>query len=317
MGFTLQVRAPGGVLWHAFAAAGFGRWHTWTPAPAAMSTPGSSRALVGRRPLGSLCASAGSTPTAARLVWTARGRGAHHLPLPRACSGSRRSLWRGGAKYMRYVLPVVDRGKTIAEPFLAEARRPRRAALALARARPVRASARTRRVQSTPSTDAGALLTAGGDATDVVDEHDEDVDALSETCRGRRLIAARVGRCGRAPSVPPATRRRRARHARRAQRRGDRGPVGPRGGFTDVHDLGPRRPAPGGSPGCSAPPPRCSPAAARAHPAARPPVRLRPARLGHRRDARACLRLLLAHAALILAGYTIGDRISLWAEVAR
>jgi predicted ferric reductase len=37
----------------------------------------------------------------------------------------------------------------------------------------------------------------------------------------------------------------------------------------------------------------------------------------HRIDARACLALLLAHAALILAGYTIGDRIGLWAEVSR
>jgi predicted ferric reductase len=37
----------------------------------------------------------------------------------------------------------------------------------------------------------------------------------------------------------------------------------------------------------------------------------------HRIDARACITLLLAHAALILAGYTIGDRISLWAEVKR
>jgi predicted ferric reductase len=37
----------------------------------------------------------------------------------------------------------------------------------------------------------------------------------------------------------------------------------------------------------------------------------------HRIDSRACITLLLAHAALILAGYTIGDRISLWAEVKR
>jgi predicted ferric reductase len=37
----------------------------------------------------------------------------------------------------------------------------------------------------------------------------------------------------------------------------------------------------------------------------------------HRVDARACIALLLAHVALILAGYTIGDRISLWAEVKR
>jgi predicted ferric reductase len=37
----------------------------------------------------------------------------------------------------------------------------------------------------------------------------------------------------------------------------------------------------------------------------------------HRIDARACIALLLAHAALIVAGYTIGDRISLWAEVKR
>ena len=37
----------------------------------------------------------------------------------------------------------------------------------------------------------------------------------------------------------------------------------------------------------------------------------------HRVDARACIVLLLAHAALILTGYTIGDRISLWAEVGR
>lgn len=37
----------------------------------------------------------------------------------------------------------------------------------------------------------------------------------------------------------------------------------------------------------------------------------------HRRNGRACLALLLAHAALITAGYTIGDRISVPAEVGR
>jgi predicted ferric reductase len=37
----------------------------------------------------------------------------------------------------------------------------------------------------------------------------------------------------------------------------------------------------------------------------------------HRIDARACLALLLAHAALILVGYTIGDRLSLWREISR
>ena len=37
----------------------------------------------------------------------------------------------------------------------------------------------------------------------------------------------------------------------------------------------------------------------------------------HRRIGRACLTLLLAHAALVTAGYTIGDRISLPAEVDR
>jgi predicted ferric reductase len=37
----------------------------------------------------------------------------------------------------------------------------------------------------------------------------------------------------------------------------------------------------------------------------------------HRRNGKACLLLLLAHAALITAGYTLGDRISLWAEIKR
>jgi predicted ferric reductase len=37
----------------------------------------------------------------------------------------------------------------------------------------------------------------------------------------------------------------------------------------------------------------------------------------HRRNGRACITLLLAHAALVTAGYTIGDRISLPAEISR
>jgi predicted ferric reductase len=37
----------------------------------------------------------------------------------------------------------------------------------------------------------------------------------------------------------------------------------------------------------------------------------------HRRNGRACITLLLAHAALVTAGYTIGDRISLPAEIGR
>ena len=37
----------------------------------------------------------------------------------------------------------------------------------------------------------------------------------------------------------------------------------------------------------------------------------------HRRNGRACLTLLVAHAALITAGYTIGDRVSIFAEVER
>jgi predicted ferric reductase len=37
----------------------------------------------------------------------------------------------------------------------------------------------------------------------------------------------------------------------------------------------------------------------------------------HRRNGTACLALLLAHAVLITAGYTLGDRISLLAEVGR
>jgi predicted ferric reductase len=37
----------------------------------------------------------------------------------------------------------------------------------------------------------------------------------------------------------------------------------------------------------------------------------------HRWNGFACLALLLAHAGLIVAGYTVGDRISLWAEVER
>jgi len=37
----------------------------------------------------------------------------------------------------------------------------------------------------------------------------------------------------------------------------------------------------------------------------------------HRINGFACMALLLAHAALILAGYTVGDRTSLWAEVER
>src|SRR5918997_1830942 len=37
----------------------------------------------------------------------------------------------------------------------------------------------------------------------------------------------------------------------------------------------------------------------------------------HRWNGFACLTLLLAHAALIVAGYTVGDRIALWDEVSR
>jgi hypothetical protein len=185
MRFTLQSRGKGQVNWRGLTAPGFGRWLS--------SDPGVGRYVYTKRVV-ALFAPA-SYRTQVRFRWL--GRGGRRVASDRSTSPichqadlrpNLRPLTinsRAGAdaEHARYVVPVVNRGKTAAGPFdvvvtvdgttLTPAQSPglepgERALV---------------EVEGPPCT-AGSMLTADVDPTGAVDERTEADNRLTVTCPG-------------------------------------------------------------------------------------------------------------------------------------
>jgi hypothetical protein len=185
MRFTLQTRGKGQVNWHALSAPGFGRWLS--------SDPGVGRYVYTKRVV-ALFAPA-SYRTQVRFRWL--GRDGHRVASDRSTSpichqaDLRPNLHplainsRAGAdaEHARYVVPVVNRGKTAAGSFdvvvtvdgvtLTPAQTPglepgERALV---------------EVEGPPCT-VGSMLTADVDPTGAVDERVEADNRLTVTCPG-------------------------------------------------------------------------------------------------------------------------------------
>ena len=185
MRFTLQTRGKGQVNWHALSAPGFGRWLS--------SDPGVGRYVYTKRVVALLAPA--TYRTQVRFRWI--GRGGRRIASDRSTSPTchqadlRPNLKplainsRGGADaaHARYVVPVVNRGKTAAGPFdvvvtvdgmtLTPAQTPglepgERALV---------------EVEGPPCT-VGSMLTADVDPTGAVDERAEADNRLAVTCPG-------------------------------------------------------------------------------------------------------------------------------------
>ena len=185
MRFTLQTRAKEQVNWHALAAPGFGRWLT--------ADPGVGRYVYTKRVV-SLFAPA-SYRTVVRFRWL--GRGGHRIASDRSTSPVCRQLdlrpnlrplgiqERPGAdaQHARYVVPVVNRGKSAAGPFdvvvTVEG-----ATLAPARTPDLAPGERALVEVDGPPCTAGSLLTVDVDPTGAVDERVEADNRLSVACAG-------------------------------------------------------------------------------------------------------------------------------------
>ena len=185
MRFTLQTRGKGQVNWHALSAPGFGRWLS--------SDPGVGRYVYTKRVVALLAPA--TYRTLVRFRWI--GRGGRRIASDRSTSPTchqadlRPNLKplainrRGAADaaHARYVVPVVNRGKTAAGPFdvvvtvdgvtLTPAQTPglepgERALV---------------EVEGPPCT-VGSMLTADVDPTGAVDERAEADNRLTVTCPG-------------------------------------------------------------------------------------------------------------------------------------
>jgi len=185
MRFTLQTRGKGQVNWHALSAPGFGRWLS--------SDPGVGRYVYTKRVV-ALFAPA-SYRTQVRYRWI--GRGGRRVASDRATSpvcnqadlrSNLRPLainLRRGAdpEHARYVVPVVNGGKTAAGPFdvvitidgttLTPAQTPG-----------LEPGERALVEVEGPPCIAGSTLTADVDPTGAVDERAEADNRLTVTCPG-------------------------------------------------------------------------------------------------------------------------------------
>jgi CARDB len=185
MRFTLQTRAKDQVNWHALAAPGFGRWLS--------ADPGVGRYVYTKRVV-SLFAPA-SYRTVVRFRWL--GRGGHRIASDRSTSPVCRQLdlrpnlrplgiqERPGAdaRHARYVVPVVNRGKSAAGPFdvvvTVEG-----ATLAPARTPDLAPGERALVEVVGPPCTPGSLLGVDVDPTGAVDERVEADNRLSVACPG-------------------------------------------------------------------------------------------------------------------------------------
>jgi hypothetical protein len=185
MRFTLQTRAKDQVNWHALPAPGFGRWLS--------ADPGVGRYVYTKR-LVSLLAPA-SYRTVVRFRWL--GRGGHPLAGPRSPSSRGRQLdlrpnlrplgigERPGAdaQHARYIVPVVNRGKSAAGPFDVVVTVDG-ATLTPAQTPDLAPGERALVEVDGPPCTSGSLLTVDVDPTGAVDERAEADNRLSVACPG-------------------------------------------------------------------------------------------------------------------------------------
>jgi hypothetical protein len=185
MRFTLQTQGKGQVNWHALSAPGFGRWLT--------SDPGVGRYVYTKRVVALLAPA--SYRTQVRFRWV--GRGGRRVASDRATSPICRQAdlrpnlrplkinSRPGAdpEHARYVVPVVNRGKTAAGPFDVVVT-VNGATLPPAQTPGLEPGERALVEVEGPPCTVGSLLTADVDPTGAVDERAEADNRLTVTCPG-------------------------------------------------------------------------------------------------------------------------------------
>jgi hypothetical protein len=185
MRFSLQTRAKDQVSWHALAAPGFGRWLS--------ADPGVGRYVYTKRVV-SLFAPA-YYRTVVRFRWL--GRGGHRIASDRSTSPICRQLdlrpnlrplgidERPGADagHARYVVPVVNRGKSAAGPFDVVVTVDG-ATLTPAQTPDLAPGERAVVEVDGPPCTVGSMLTVDVDPTGAVDERGEADNRLSVPCPG-------------------------------------------------------------------------------------------------------------------------------------
>jgi hypothetical protein len=185
MRFTLQSRARGQVNWHALSAPGFGRWLS--------SDPGVGRYVYTKRVVALLAPV--SYRTVVRFRWL--GRGGRRVASDRATSPichqtdlrpnlrplAISSRPGADAEHARYVVPVVNRGKTAAGAFDVVVT-VNGATLTPARTPALDPGERALVEVEGPPCAEGSMLTADVDPTGAVDERAEADNRLTVACPG-------------------------------------------------------------------------------------------------------------------------------------
>jgi CARDB protein len=183
MRFSLQTRAKGQVHWHALAAPGFGRWlssdpgigrYVYTKRVIALEAPASYRTVVRFRWLGRdgdrLASDRSTSPTCHQ---------ADYRPNLRPLGIDERP--GADAEHARYVVPVVNRGKTVADPFDVVVTVDG-ATLTPAQSPDLDPGERAFVEVEGPPCTAGSMLTVDVDPTGAVDERDEADNRISVPC---------------------------------------------------------------------------------------------------------------------------------------
>jgi hypothetical protein len=185
MRFTLQSRSKGQAGWRSLSAPGFGRWLS--------SDPGVGRYVYTKRVVALLAPA--SYRTQVRFRWV--GREGRRLASDRATSPICRQAdlranlrplainSRAGAdpEHARYVVPVVNRGKTAAGPFDVVVT-VNGATLTPAQSPGLEPGERALVEVEGPPCAEGSMLTADVDPTGAVDERAEADNRLTVTCPG-------------------------------------------------------------------------------------------------------------------------------------
>ncbi len=185
MRFTLQTRSAEAPGWHKLAASGFGKWLTsdpgvgryvYTKRVVALEAPASYRTLVRFRWLdvdGDRVASAKAT--------SATCRQADLRPNLRPLGVEARP--GADAQHARYLVPVVNRGRSLAGPFDVVVSVDG-TTLTPAQAPELAPSERALVEVQGPPCQEGQMLTVDVDPTGAVDERTEEDNQLSVPCPG-------------------------------------------------------------------------------------------------------------------------------------
>ncbi len=185
MRFTLQERTPGDPTWHKLPAAGFGKWLTsdpgigryvYTKRVIELEAPATYRTIVRFRWLdaaGDRVASSKST--------SATSHQAHQRPNQRPLGVQAKP--GADADHARYLVPIVNRGKSAAGPFDVVVSVDG-TTLPPAQVPGLQPSERALVEVQGPPCEAGQMLTVDVDPTGAVDERAEGDNQLSVPCPG-------------------------------------------------------------------------------------------------------------------------------------